>query len=182
MRSVLIEAIHRSTLARIAVGFGVVYVVLTFIVFGYNQVIEAIKHDAETRLEAAPAGDYFHYSDVRTTKDTFVVGEPITFVSTYASRGAYPVNYIDRIFCPDEPRDLIETAYSSQLLTKSRAPIKTRWTFGDFAEGAPFVVKLINEPKTNCISEHLIAVQVAPDTYKTQLFVNSTKFHVVEGE
>lgn len=183
------KMMKNSNLRTFAKGAPLVFTFVVIVLFGINQLGSYIsaqqdRADRNTRIELKEASyeDFFNYIDVKPIKDSFKVGEPLKFESTRVSNGVYNITFVDRIICPELPRTLVATAVS-QGFTKGLGfenEVQTIWTFGNFTPGTDFVVKTIQEPQTDCTTEHFITAEVAPGEFKTQLFVAKHKFDIVE--
>lgn len=181
----LLGFIKRSPMHRYVVGFVAIWVLGIFVAgsvwLAYSAIDQVEQYAERQRLEQitiAPASDYVKYTNNQIiVHDNYRVGEPLIFTTDRTATGEYDATYVDRIYCPESPRFLVERAYSEGSTIKGH--IRTDWTFGDYKKGSRLDVHTIDRPYENCLIESTVTIDVE-GVAKRFTVVGDKPFDVVE--
>lgn len=182
----LLNFIKTSRTRRYLAGF--VFVYLAAAIFGGGMWViytglGAAQDYAERQIlkniAEAPASDYVEYKNNQViVQDQYVVGKPMVFITDRRATGEYDLSIVDRIYCPQEPRSLVERAYSEGSTKKGH--LRTDWTLGNYRRGGRFDPVFIDRPYQNCIIESTISFEVQ-GVQKSLVIEGDRPFDIVES-
>lgn len=165
-----------------AMVFFVSFAIITIAVTSTIQ-FDQQNNDRETAEIArkAPAKDFFQYTDI-AVEPSYFTGEQLVFQSIHKGFGSYPATYIDKIFCPTDPKQLVATAFSRGSIKNTGGELETsKWVYGNFEQGERFKAITIDTPQVNCYIESVITIVDDFGNTKTQEVQSNNRFDIVEA-